>query len=188
MALSREELEKAFQHYWRTGAVGEDWDAWADLFTEDATYVEHVLGNLKGREEIRAWIKPIMEQFGELYTVYEWHVVDEATGRVVVYMQNRRDHPNGQGPSTSPASRSCNTPATTGGAWKKIFGRCRRRTPPSTPTPRPAASSTPSTSRNARVTTGGTDRRGRRAEEPTTTASERRDRYHSLRRIAWPPG
>ena len=97
MAFSRDELEKAFRHYWRTGAVGEDWDAWADLFTTEATYVEHVLGNLKGREEIRAWIKPIMEQFGELYTVYEWHVVDEATGRIVVYMQNRRDHPSGQG-------------------------------------------------------------------------------------------
>lgn len=94
---SREELERAFQHYWQTGAVGEDWDAWADLFTEDAEYVEHVLGNLKGREAIRAWIKPIMEQFGELYTAYEWHSVDEASGRVVVYMRNRRDHPSGKG-------------------------------------------------------------------------------------------
>ena len=97
MTWSRDELERAFQHYWRTGAVGEDWDAWADLFTTDATYIEHVLGNLQGREAIRAWIKPIMEEFGELYTVHEWHVVDEARGRVVVYMQNRRDHPSGQG-------------------------------------------------------------------------------------------
>jgi hypothetical protein len=94
---SREEVERAFQVYWRTGAVGEDWDAWANLFTDDAEYVEHVLGTLNGREAIRAWIKPIMEQFCELYTVYEWHVIDEAAGRVVVYMQNRRDHPSGQG-------------------------------------------------------------------------------------------
>ena len=94
---SRDELERAFQIYWRSGAVGEDWDAWANLFTEDAEYVEHVLGTLRGREAIRAWIKPIMEQFCELYTVYEWHMVDEAAGRVVVYMQNRRDHPDGQG-------------------------------------------------------------------------------------------
>ena len=93
----RDELEQAFRTYWRTGAVGEDWDAWADLFTEDAEYVEHVLGNLHGREAIRGWIKPIMLQFPELYTVYEWHAVDEATGRVIVYMQNRRDHPSGQG-------------------------------------------------------------------------------------------
>ena len=94
---SREELEQAFQKYWRTGAVGEDWDAWADLFTEDAQYVEHVLGNMKGRETIRAWIKPIMDEYRELYTVYDWHMVDEETGRVVVYMQNRRDHPSGEG-------------------------------------------------------------------------------------------
>ena len=97
MPHSRDEIDQAFRHYWRTGAVGEDWDAWADLFTEDARYVEHVLGNLEGREAIRAWIKPIMAQFPELYTVYEWHVVDEASGRVVVYMQNRRDHPSGTG-------------------------------------------------------------------------------------------
>ena len=94
---SKDELESAFIRYWRTGAVGEEWDAWADLFTEDAEYVEHVLGSLHGREAIRAWIKPIMVQFGELYTAYEWHTVDEALGRVVVYMQNRRDHPGGQG-------------------------------------------------------------------------------------------
>ena len=92
-----EQLEQAFIRYWRTGAVGEEWDAWADLFTEDALYVEHVLGTHRGREAIRAWIKPIMVQFGELYTAYEWHTVDEEHGRVVVYMQNRRDHPSGTG-------------------------------------------------------------------------------------------
>jgi hypothetical protein len=94
---SRDELEEAFRTYWRTGAVGEDWDAWADLFTEDAAYREHVLGPKAGRQAIRAWIKPIMAQFGEIYTAYEWHLIDEAAGRVVVYMQNRRDHPSGTG-------------------------------------------------------------------------------------------
>ena len=96
-AFDRDELEQAFRTYWQAGAVGENWDAWADCFTEDADYVEHVLGGLKGREAIRAWIKPIMEQFGELYTAYEWHMVDPASGRAVVYMQNRRDHPGGKG-------------------------------------------------------------------------------------------
>jgi hypothetical protein len=93
----RDEMEQAFRTYWQAGAVGEDWDAWADRFTEDAVYVEHVLGNLQGREAIRGWIKPIMAQFGEIYTAYEWHTVDPASGRVCVYMQNRRDHPSGQG-------------------------------------------------------------------------------------------
>ena len=99
---TREELEQVFQTYWRTGAVGEDWDAWADLFTTDCEYVEHVYGTMRGRETVRAWIKPIMERYGELYTAYEWHVVDPDRGRVVVAMQNRRDDPGGGPPIDFP--------------------------------------------------------------------------------------
>jgi SnoaL-like domain len=95
--FTRDELERAFVHYWRCGAVAEDWDAWADCFTPDVTYVEHVLGTMHGRDAVRAWIKPIMAQYGELYTAYEWHIVDPDSGRVCVYMQNRRDHPGGDG-------------------------------------------------------------------------------------------
>ncbi len=86
------EVEAAFRTYWQTGAVGEDWDAWSDLFTEDAEYVEHVLGSMHGRAEIKPWIIKIMNDFSELYTFYEWHMVEG--DRVVVYMQNRRDHPD----------------------------------------------------------------------------------------------
>jgi hypothetical protein len=95
--FARDELEEAFRTYWRTGAVGERWDDWADLFTEDADYHERILGSLKGREAIRGWIKPIMERYGELYTAYEWHTADPALGKVIVSMQNRRDHPSGRG-------------------------------------------------------------------------------------------
>jgi hypothetical protein len=56
-----------------------------------------VLGTFRGREAIRAWIKPIMARYGEIYTAYEWHMIDPASGRVCVYMQNRRDHPSGHG-------------------------------------------------------------------------------------------
>jgi ketosteroid isomerase-like protein len=94
---SREEIEQAFRKYWSTGAVGEDWDGFADMFTEDVRYVEHVLGTMNGREEIRKWIKNIMEEYCELYTAYEWHTVDEERNTVIVYMQNRRDHPSGSG-------------------------------------------------------------------------------------------
>jgi hypothetical protein len=95
--FSREELERAFRHYWQTGAVNEDWQGFADNFSEDVVYQEHILGTRHGREAVRAWIVPIMEEHCELYTAYEWHVVDEQGGRVLVYMQNRRDHPSGTG-------------------------------------------------------------------------------------------
>ena len=95
-AAQRSEIFEAWRHFVAVGDRG-DWDAWADCFTEDADYVEHVLGNMKGREAIRAWIKPIMAQYGELYTAYEWHSIDPVSGRAIVYMQNRRDHPSGKG-------------------------------------------------------------------------------------------
>lgn len=114
---SKAELEDAFRRYWRTGAVGEDWDAWCDLFTPDAVYVEHMYGDMHGREKIRAWIVPVMAKYLEIYTGYEWHVVDEERGRVILYVQNRRDHPSGKG--------TCDFPGVTildyagNGLWKQ---------------------------------------------------------------------
>jgi len=37
-----------------------------------------------------------MEQYGEIYGVYDWHMADPS-GRVVFRMVNRRDHPSGEG-------------------------------------------------------------------------------------------
>jgi len=91
-----DEVEQAFHHYWQTGAVNEDWDGYADNFTEDVHYVEHFFGDMHGRETIRAWIKPTMEEYPEVYTAYEWHLCSP-DGRVVVYMQNRRDNPDPEG-------------------------------------------------------------------------------------------
>jgi hypothetical protein len=59
-------------------------------------YIEHVLGVKDGREAVRKWIKPTMAEYGEIYTAYEWHMVGD-DGRVVVYMQNRRDNPQAGG-------------------------------------------------------------------------------------------
>ena len=115
--FSRDELEQAFRAYWRTGAVGEDWDAWADLFTEDCLYVEHVYGTMRGRETVRAWIKPVMARYGEIYTAYEWHVVDPESGRVVFYVQNRRDHPSGRGTIDFPGVSIIEYAG--GGKWKR---------------------------------------------------------------------
>ena len=39
-------------------------DEWCDqCFTEDVVYIEHILGNKIGRETVREWIKPTMEEF-----------------------------------------------------------------------------------------------------------------------------
>ncbi len=95
---SPDELEEAFRSYWQRGAVGERWEEWVDRsFTPDAVYHERVLGSMNGRDAIREWIVPIMARYGEIYTAYEWHTVDAELGKVVVYMQNRRDHPSGEG-------------------------------------------------------------------------------------------
>jgi hypothetical protein len=115
--FDRDELEKAFRTYWRTGAVGEDWDAWADLFTEDCTYFEHYYGAMQGRETVRAWIKPVMARYGEIYTAYEWHTLDVERGRVIFYMQNRRDHPGGQGTIDFPGVSLLEYAG--GGRWKR---------------------------------------------------------------------
>ena len=40
-----------------------DWSSYADHFTEDAKYVEHALGNMEGRENIREWIVSTMNTF-----------------------------------------------------------------------------------------------------------------------------
>jgi len=91
-----QEVESAFRTFWQTGMIREDWNAWADRFTEDVVYEERVLGTMHGREAVRRWIVPLMERYGEIYGVYDWHAADP-TGRVVFRMINRRDHPSGRG-------------------------------------------------------------------------------------------
>jgi hypothetical protein len=96
---TRDELEDAFAEYRRTalhaGTTG-DWDAWADLFTEDATYVEHHYGTMGGREAIRRWITETMGTFpGDAMPHYpvEWYLIDEERGWVVCQIWNRMADP-----------------------------------------------------------------------------------------------
>ena len=60
---ARDELEAAFEHNQaevrRAGETG-NWNLFADLFTEDATYVEHVYGEFDGRDAISDWIVTTM--------------------------------------------------------------------------------------------------------------------------------
>ena len=92
---SREELEREFEHYQERGRAG-DWSAWAEQFTEDAQYVEHVYGTYEGREAIRKWIVETMTTWpGNEMPVFpvEWHIVDEERGWIVAKIWNRMRDP-----------------------------------------------------------------------------------------------
>ncbi|WP_102144234.1 hypothetical protein [Mycobacterium hubeiense] len=96
---SHAELEAAFQHYERVVAdIGEtwDWSRYADQFTEDATYVEHALGNMAGREAIREWIVSTMNMFpGSEMPFYpvSWCSIDTDKGWVISKVMNRMKDP-----------------------------------------------------------------------------------------------
>ena len=96
---AREEIEEAFEHYQATalkaGTSG-DWNPWADLFTEDATYVEHLFGTFGGREAIRNWICSTMAAYPNSEMKYfpiGWYVIDEERGWVVCMVWNRMTDP-----------------------------------------------------------------------------------------------
>jgi ketosteroid isomerase-like protein len=92
---SRDELEREFEKYQERGRAG-DWSAWADQFTEDAQYIEHVYGTYEGREAIRGWIVETMTTWpGNEMPVFpvEWHIVDEERGWIVAKIWNRMQDP-----------------------------------------------------------------------------------------------
>jgi len=73
-----------------------DWTGFADLFTEDAEYVEHAFGTFHGREEIRAWSVRTMTSYpGRLMTSFPlaWQVVDADAGRLVCEVRNLMPDP-----------------------------------------------------------------------------------------------
>ena len=96
---SRAELEEAFAHYLDTAsrAVSSgDWNGWADLFTDDAEYVEHLFGVMQGREAIRTWITETMASYpGNAVVEFPagWSILDEDRGWVVCQVWNRMADP-----------------------------------------------------------------------------------------------
>ena len=62
------------------------------MFSEDATYCEHVYGDFQGREEIRAWIvKTMVDEFpGNEMIGFppSWYVFDPPTNRVILDVRN----------------------------------------------------------------------------------------------------
>jgi len=95
----RQEIEDAFENYQamalKAGNSG-DWNCWADLFTEDATYVEHLFGTFGGREAIRNWICGTMAKYPNREMKYfpiEWYIIDEERAWVVCKVWNRMVDP-----------------------------------------------------------------------------------------------
>ncbi len=96
---SRDEIEQAFETFQEraleAGTSG-NWDRWAECFTEDATYVEHLYGTFGGREAIRKWITTTMSSYPNNQMKYfpiEWYVIDEERGWVVAQVWNRMEDP-----------------------------------------------------------------------------------------------
>jgi ketosteroid isomerase-like protein len=97
MSFSRQEIEDAFAEYRRRGEEQHDWAGWADLFTDDALYVEHYLGTFEGRDAIKTWIVDCMAQYPAMSLHIDWYVIDEASGRVAFYIWNNLPDPTGTG-------------------------------------------------------------------------------------------
>ena len=96
MAVTENEnvLQSGFDRYVRSVeeiAAAGDWARFADLFTEDATYCEHVYGDFTGREEIRPWIVKTMTTYPGSEMVGfppAWFVLDPPTNRVICEIRN----------------------------------------------------------------------------------------------------
>ena len=96
---TRQELEDAFATYQNAAAKAArtgDWAPWADLFTDDAEYVEHLFGTMHGRDAIRSWISETMSTYpGNAMPAFPigWSVIDEERGWVVCQVWNRMADP-----------------------------------------------------------------------------------------------
>lgn len=79
--FERAEVHAAFQEYrhlTQQAAKTGDWDSWAAQFTEDAIYVDHHHGVIRGRSAIRKWITNVTRGSGGPDRAFpaEFYVVD----------------------------------------------------------------------------------------------------------------
>jgi hypothetical protein len=94
MAYTQQEIQAAFDHYREVakeaGRTG-DWDPFVDCFTEDVLYIEHHYGEFHGRQAVRDWIGPTMQQWPldqmQEYP-WEWYTIDAEQGWVVGQVAN----------------------------------------------------------------------------------------------------
>jgi hypothetical protein len=84
---------QAFEICLDRGARGRDWPAWAAVFTDDAVYTEHCLGQFVGRDAIEAWIVGQMEAVACMSFSVEWIIVDG--DRLAYWIWNHLPSPTG---------------------------------------------------------------------------------------------
>ena len=90
--FSRAEVEEAYDHFVAVGDRG-DWNAWADLHSQDCLWVEHHLGTYRGREAIREKIVSVMKPVPMMLFPVEWRVIEG--NRVVYYPWQVMPDPTG---------------------------------------------------------------------------------------------
>jgi hypothetical protein len=92
---SRDEMEEQFRHYYMTGPVHEDWIAWSQLFTDDATYTDHMWGVFHGPAEIAQFLDGTMSFASHVYSALVWYTITD--NRIVYKCFNRADNPDPDG-------------------------------------------------------------------------------------------
>jgi len=98
----RAEMEREFRRYYMTGPVLEDWEGWANLFADDASYFDHFYGTFTGPDEITEFLEGTMGAAPQVYTVLLWYVIEG--DRVAYKVLNRADNPEpGQPPIDFPS-------------------------------------------------------------------------------------
>jgi ketosteroid isomerase-like protein len=90
--FARTEVEDAWRQFVAAGDAG-DWNAWADLHSQDGVWVEHHLGTFEGREAIREAICKVMVPVPMMEFPVEWHVIEG--DRVVYYPWQVMPDPTG---------------------------------------------------------------------------------------------
>jgi predicted ester cyclase/ketosteroid isomerase-like protein len=80
--LSNPSARELAETYFKLASAGE-WDAWCDLFTEDAVYDEQLAGHIEGRETLRGMMKGFPDAYAKFQNVPK-HIVVEGNQATVV--------------------------------------------------------------------------------------------------------
>lgn len=95
ITADRSDVEAAFRAHWTVGCIDENWAAWPDRLTEDVEYIEHVYGEMRGREQVRTWIVALMQQRADVHALLDWYVISGS--RLILSMTNRYYNPDPAG-------------------------------------------------------------------------------------------